>query len=117
MMSVGRDGSIQPTFNMPYPLDHSTPVYRRGDRTTIRDLEPQEERQENNTRRIERGHLQQMGSSTESPLIAAEQSIRSSNETRVSEVVEDLAEEVDNDDQPTEEDVSTLNQISPLPTE
>jgi hypothetical protein len=102
---------------MPYPLDHSTPVHRSAGRTTVRDLEPQEdEQQERNTRRLERGHFQQvMGSSTESPLIVAEQSIRSSNETRVSEVVEDLPED-DDVDQPTEEDVSTLNQISPLPT-
>jgi hypothetical protein len=54
-----------------------------------------------------------MGSSSESPLIAQEQSIHSISENDVpqpkSQTVEDLAPE-------SEEDVSTLNQISPLPT-
>jgi hypothetical protein len=102
---------------MPNPLDHSTPVHRSAGRTSVRDLEPHEEEEGGNTRRIERGHFQQVvGSSTDSPLIAAEQSIRSSNGTRISEVIEDLPTGGDEDDQPTEEDVSTLNQISPLPT-
>jgi len=55
-----------------------------------------------------------MGSSSESPLVAQEQSIHSlsGSRTQESEVVEELPEH----EEGSEEDVSTLNQISPLPT-
>ncbi|KAI6174965.1 hypothetical protein M3Y97_00979600 [Aphelenchoides bicaudatus] len=70
LVTIGRDGSVQPTYNMPNPLDQSTPVYRSGGRTTIRDLDLQDVdmEEERNTRRLSHGHFQQvMGSSTDSP--------------------------------------------------
>ena len=57
-----------------------------------------------------------MGSSSDSPLVVQEQSVHSSNAggvARVSEIVEDLP---DQSGHVSDEDVSTLNQISPLPT-
>jgi len=110
IVTIRRDGSIQPTFNVPIPLSHSTPV-----RTTVRDMTPQEMQAEEPERSFT--HFQQvMGSSSESPLVAQEQTIHSSSGTRtqLSEVVEDLPEDVEASAE--EEDVSTLNQISPLPT-
>lgn len=118
IVTIRRDGSIYPTLNMSAPLDHSTPVRQTTNRTTVRDLSPQEVQEGTQQRTNNLAYLQQMmGSSSESPLVAQEQSIRSwsaGSHTQVSEVIEDLP--VDEEEVATEEDVSTLNQISPLPT-
>lgn len=117
---------------MPYPLNQPAPGRQP---TTIRDLAPQEDDEGTFHVGQNPSSFQRMvGSSSESPLAAQEQSIISSNasRTRVSDVAENLLEEKANDEKSgteEEEDVSTLvvfnktsiisefqNQISPLPT-
>ncbi|KAI6179817.1 hypothetical protein M3Y98_00651800 [Aphelenchoides besseyi] len=118
MNTFSRDGSVcapnvRSTYNSPFILEHSTPVRKSP---SVREAVPSDLAPANRQQSTSGSHLV-LGSSSDSPLIVQEESVQSSTKTEVKPRIADIAEDlVDQSEELTEEDVSTLNQISPLPT-
>ncbi|KAI6203964.1 hypothetical protein M3Y94_00617900 [Aphelenchoides besseyi] len=118
MNTFNRDGSVcgpnvRSTYNSPFILEQSTPVRKSP---SVREAMPSDSVPANRQRSTSGSHLV-LGSSSESPLIVQEESVQSSTGTEVKPRIADIAEDlIDHSEELTEEDVSTLNQISPLPT-